>query len=101
MSPKPCRTTQLCLSVRCRRPRSARRANRLACLVSEDDHLVTKEDDTWGRLKGSYSYTFVRRYPVRRAAAEEIHIAFGQTTAVIEECTAVREAEEQPGEGGG
>ena len=52
---------------------------------TEDDHLLNQENDTWGRLKGSYSYTFIRRYPVRRAAAEEIHFAFGQADAVIEE----------------
>ncbi|MFN7939672.1 MAG: hypothetical protein U0R19_40475 [Bryobacteraceae bacterium] len=51
----------------------------------EDDHLLQPEGDTWGRLKGSYSYTFIRRYPVRRAAAEEIHMAFGQADAVVEE----------------
>lgn len=51
----------------------------------EDDHLLQPEGDTWGRLKGSYSYTFIRRYPVRRAAADEIHIAFGQADAVVEE----------------
>ena len=52
---------------------------------SQDDPLLNKENDTWGRLNGSYSYTFVRRYPVRRAAAEELHIAFGQADAIIEE----------------
>jgi hypothetical protein len=51
----------------------------------EDDSALNREEDKWGRMNGSYSYTFVRRYPVRRAAAEEIHIAAGHTEAVVEE----------------
>lgn len=44
-----------------------------------------KIDDPWQRFGSSYMWVCPRRYPVRKAAAEEIHIHYGQAYGVIQE----------------
>lgn len=47
-----------------------------------------KVDDPWERFGDSYMWVCPRRYPVRKAAAEEMHIHFGQARGVIQEWVA-------------
>jgi hypothetical protein len=49
------------------------------------DGFWEKVDDPWQRFGDNYMRVFPRRYPVRKAAAEEMHIHFGQARGVIEE----------------
>jgi hypothetical protein len=44
-----------------------------------------KMDDPWQRFGDSYYRICPRAYPVRKAAAEELHINFGQADGVIQE----------------
>lgn len=44
-----------------------------------------KMDDTWQRFGRNYYRICPRSYPVRKAAAEELHIGFGQADGVIME----------------
>jgi hypothetical protein len=50
-----------------------------------DGHSWQKMEDPYGRFGDSYMWMFPRRYPVRKAAAEEMHIEFGQADGIIEE----------------
>lgn len=60
--------------------------------LMQDPHYVDgswkKVADKQGRFGKNYFRTHIREYPVRRAAAEEYHIRFGQTKAVIGEIVA-------------
>lgn len=49
------------------------------------DGLWEKIDDPWQRFGDSYMRVCPRRYPVRKAAAEEMHIHFGHADGVIQE----------------
>jgi hypothetical protein len=52
----------------------------------EDTGQQTKAEDPWGRFASSPLLLIRRVYPVRRAAAEELHIKFGQAhTEGVEE----------------
>ena len=49
----------------------------------------TQAEDPWGRFAASSPFRLLRRvYPVRRAAAEELHIKFGQANGSVEELVA-------------
>jgi hypothetical protein len=55
----------------------------------EDTGQQTRAEDPWGRFAASSPFLLLRRvYPVRRAAAEELHIQFGQAQGAIEELIA-------------
>lgn len=60
--------------------------------LMQDPHYVDgfwrKVEDRQNRFGDNYFRTHTRRYPVRRAAAEEMHIQVGQAEAVIEEVVA-------------
>ena len=43
----------------------------------ENDSLQTRAEDKFGRFGDAWFWLSQRRYPVRRAAAEELHIKFG------------------------
>jgi hypothetical protein len=63
----------------------------LADPYHEDTGQQTQAEDPWGRFAASSPFLLLRRvYPVRRAAAEEIHITFGQAHfGAIEELVAL------------
>lgn len=50
-----------------------------------EDGPWKKLDDPWQRFGDSYMWVCPRSYPVRKAAAEEMHIGFGQADGVIQE----------------
>jgi len=64
----------------------------LRALLADPYHQLTGQytnaEDRWNRYAGSPFQLFRRVYPVRRAAAEELHIQFGQALGVVEELVA-------------
>jgi hypothetical protein len=54
----------------------------------KDTGQLTQGEDPWGRFSSAPFFLIRRLYPVRRAAAEEIHIHFGHTDAPVEELVA-------------
>jgi hypothetical protein len=53
-----------------------------------DTGRQTKAEDPWGRYATSPFLLLRRVYPVRRAAAEELHISVGQADGAVEELVA-------------